>query len=81
MPDARRRGCIMTDTSDIRPVYLPEDDVIQAKVRLDRIKAIADSLTTVERNGYTDELFEGTILNLMETIDGLVEESKELLKY
>lgn len=71
----------MTDASDIRPVYLPEDDVIQAKVRLDRIKAIADSLATVERNGYTDELFEETILNLMETINGLVEEAKALLKY
>lgn len=48
---------------------------------MDRIKAIADLLTTVERNGYTDELFEGTLLNLMETIDGLVEQAKDLLNY
>ena len=71
----------MTDASDIRPVYLPEDDVIQAKVRLDRIKAIADLLATVERNGYADELFEGTILSLTGAIDDLVEEGKQLLNY
>lgn len=64
-----------------RPVTLPEDDVIQAKVRLDRIRAIADSVATVDRNGYTDELFNGTILNLMNTIDDLVEEGRHFLAY
>ncbi len=71
----------MTAESDTRPVSLDEDDVIQAKVRLDRIKAIADLLATVERNGDTDELFEGTILSLTVAIDDLVEEGKQLLKY
>ena len=71
----------MTGATIDRPVRLAEDDVIQAKVRLDRIKAIADSLATVERNGYTDELFEGTVVNLMDEIDSLVEEGKGLLKY
>ena len=64
-----------------RPVTLSEDDVIQAKVRLDRIRAIADSVATIDRNGYTDELFNGTILNLMNAIDDLVEEGKQFLAY
>ena len=64
-----------------RSVTLPEDDVIQAKVRLDRIRAIADSVATVDRKGYTDELLNGTILNLMNAIDDLVEEGKHFLAY
>ena len=63
------------------PVTLQEDDVIQAKERLNRIKAIADLLATVDRNGYTDELLEGPIRNLANAIDSLVEEGKDLLKY
>lgn len=63
------------------PIPMSEENLIFAKDRLDRIKAIADTLTTLERNGYTDELYEGSLRHLMETIDGLVEEGKELLKY
>ena len=62
-------------------VQLDEDDVIQATVRLDRIKALADTLTTIDRNGYSDELYGRSILNLMETIDSQVNEAKALLKY
>lgn len=39
------------------PIEMAEENLIFAKERLDRIKAIADSLTTLERNGYTDELY------------------------
>lgn len=71
----------MTDSAQGNAISLPEDDVMQAKIRLDRIRAIANSVATVDRNGYTDELFNGTILNLMNTIDDLVEEGKQFLAY
>ena len=47
------------------PIPMPEENLIFAKERLDRIKAIADTLTTLERNGYTDELYEGSLHHLM----------------
>ena len=62
-------------------VRFDEDDVIQTKVRLDRIKAISDVLTTVDRNGYTDELHERTVHDLMGVIESQVEEARALLKY
>ena len=62
-------------------IRFDEDDVIQAKVRLDRIKAIFDALTTVGRNGYTDALYEPTVHNLMETIEDQVHQAKALLEY
>jgi len=71
----------MTDEYVPMKIKISEDDVIQAKVRLDRIKAIADSLTTIDRNGYTDELNKRTIHDLMETIDSQANEAKALLKY
>lgn len=63
------------------PVPMAEENLIFAKERLDRIKAIADSLITLERNGYTDELCEGSVGHLMGAIEGLAEEAKALLRY
>ncbi len=71
----------MTDDYVGIKVQFDEDDVIQAKVRLDRIKAIADTLTTIDRNGYADELSRHTVMNMMETIDAQANEAKGLLKY
>ena len=62
-------------------IQFDEDDVIQAKVRLGRIKAIADSLVTLDREGYTDCLYKNTIGHLMDAIDSQVEEAKTLLNY
>ena len=39
--------------------------------------AVADSLTTIERNGYTDELYKHTIHGLMGVIDSQVDEAKK----
>ena len=61
-------------------VEIDEDYVIQAKVRLDRIKAIAESLVTVDREGDLDSLDEHTVLNLIEIIDSQADEAKALLK-
>ena len=69
----------MSDDYKSAKVTLDEDDVIQAKVRLDGIKAIADSLITIDREGWTDGLYKHTVLNLMETIDRQVNEATALL--
>ena len=62
-------------------VGFSEDDVIRIKVHLDRIRAVANSLITVDRNGYTDELCERTIHDLMGVIESQVEEARALLTY
>ncbi len=62
-------------------IEFDEDDVIWAKESLKRIKAIADVLTNLERNGYTDELFDGSLHGLMGVIDHEVETAKKLLTY
>ena len=62
-------------------VRFDEDDVIQTMVRLDRIKAISDALTTVGRNGYTDELYQPTVHDLMDVIEDQVHQAKALLEY
>lgn len=63
------------------PVGFDEEDVIRTKVHLDRIKAVADSITNIARNGYTDELYDRTIHDLMGVIESQVEEARALLKY
>ena len=64
-------------------VEIDEDYVIQAKVRLDRIKAVADSLMTIDRDSDIDieGLYKHTVHGLMEVIDSQVDEAKEYLKY
>lgn len=54
---------------------------LSAQESLKRIKAIADVLTNLERNGYTDELFDGSLHGLMGVIDHEVETAKKLLTY
>ena len=77
----------MTQGNQIPHKYIPmkveidEDDVIQATVRLDRIKAVADSLMTIDHDSDIEGLYKYTIHGLMEVIDSQVDEAKEYLKY
>ena len=72
-----------TENAQVTPerfVQISDDDHLQLCVHLGRIKAIADSVCTVDRAEYTDGLFPHTLENLMETIDSEVNTANELLR-
>lgn len=71
----------MTEAANNDALDLSEDNLIWAKESMKRIKAIANTLTTLERNGHTDELFEGTLHGLMGAIDSEADKALELLEY
>ena len=69
----------MSDEYVPMKIEIAEDCLIQAKVRIDRIKAIADSLVTLDRNGRTDELHDATIGDLMNMVETQAIEAKDFL--
>ena len=66
--------------SDKRMVTISDDDHLQVLVHLGRIKAVADSVCTLDREKSIECLFPHTLANLMETIDSEVNAAKELLR-
>ena len=60
-------------------VELDEEDLILAADHVDRMQAIAETLTAIDRNGFTDQLFKHTLLHLMETIYSEGDAAKALL--
>ena len=62
-----------------RLVTIDDDDHLQVLIHLGRIKAIADSICSLDRQNYIDGLFPHTLKNLTETIDSEVDAAKALL--
>ena len=62
-------------------VAFKEDDILEAKIHLGQIKGIIDLLMIVDQEKRTDELFDGTILNLMNCIVSEISRIEKYLEY